>query len=65
MIEIHDTIKQLDQYLQNNDFCGYDPYDGLNSELFKKSFLYKSPILRFLWKWKIFPRILEKIGIIS
>jgi hypothetical protein len=35
MISIKDSLDRLFTYCQNQDWCGYDPYDGLNSKIFQ------------------------------
>lgn len=40
----------LKQYCEDEDFKGYDPYDGLNSRLFQKiPFISKNRIARLVW----------------
>ena len=46
---IDSVFRQLDQYVQKEDFRGWDLFDGLNSKLFKNSFFYRSALLRLVW----------------
>ena len=43
------SLSALRRYIDGHDLKGFDPYDGLNSALFKDSFLYKSKICRLIW----------------
>ncbi|MCA9407120.1 MAG: hypothetical protein H6755_01285 [Candidatus Omnitrophica bacterium] len=43
------TLQQLYQYVKQENFSGWDPFDGLNSVYFKESFFYKSEFLRLCW----------------
>ncbi len=56
--DVKDAVREKDslQFLQSlwryavtNDYRGYDPYDGLNSELFKSTGFYKNPKMRLFW----------------
>jgi hypothetical protein len=46
---IYSAFKHLDLYVQKENFKGWDPFDGLNSTLFKGSFFYRSALLRLIW----------------
>ncbi len=46
---IGSVFKQLDQYIQKENFKGWDLFDGLNSKLFKDSFFYRSALFRLAW----------------
>ena len=46
---IIDVFEKLDRFVKNENFKGWDLFDGLNSRLFKNSFLYRSAILRLIW----------------
>ena len=37
------------KYIEQNNFKGYDPYDGLNSPIIQKTFLKKIPLFRLAW----------------
>lgn len=36
-------------FLQKHDYAGYDPFDGLNSELFRNTRLYQHRLARLIW----------------
>lgn len=46
MVELLLTLYKA---LEEKDFKGYDPYDGLNSRIFKKSPCFRSAALRLAW----------------
>jgi hypothetical protein len=46
---IEDAFSRLDSYCRKANYKGWDLFDGLNSRLFRKSFLYKSEIFRLAW----------------
>lgn len=48
------TVIKLQEYIERNDYRGYDPYDGLNSPL------YKLPVLRSNKKIRFFSQQLIK-----
>lgn len=47
--KIKDSLNKLRNYCENQDFKGYDPYDGLNSPLIKFYPFQKSSLLRLIW----------------
>lgn len=48
--KIHHSFSVLKKYCEDNEFKGYDPYDGLNSKLFKAiPFAKKSRLIRLIW----------------
>jgi hypothetical protein len=46
--EIKHALEKLIAYIENENFKGYDPYDGLNSPLFKLPILRSNKSVRFL-----------------
>ena len=46
--KLTESIKSLLDYCKENDWSGYDPYDGLNSRLFQGSPFSKSKIFRLV-----------------
>ena len=42
-------LSKLYQYCKSGSYKGWDPFDGLNSQIFKHSPLYRSKILRLAW----------------
>ena len=42
-------LKKLKKYIVENDFIGYDPFDGLSSSLFNLPFLRDNRALKILW----------------
>jgi len=46
---IEGAFSRLDSYCRKANYKGWDLFDGLNSRLFRKSFLYKSEVLRLAW----------------
>ncbi len=44
-----DSFRALKQYCEQKRFKGWDPYDGLNSRLFRKSWFYRSKLAREIW----------------
>ena len=44
---IEESLKRLQEYAESQDYRGYDPYDGLNSPLFKLPLLRSSKLIRF------------------
>ena len=46
---IEDAFPRLDSYCRKANYKGWDLFDGLNSRLFRKSFLYKSEVFRLAW----------------
>lgn len=47
--EIRDSFLGLKQYVEDNNFKGYDPYDGLNSPIISKTPLKNSRFFRLAW----------------
>ncbi|MBN1983156.1 MAG: glycoside hydrolase family 88 protein [Chitinivibrionales bacterium] len=45
----NEILLRLLAYIQNNDYKGWDPYDGLNSPVIRKTPLYKSALFRLCW----------------
>lgn len=49
-MKIHDTLIQLKSYCEQQNFAGWDPYDGLNSKVFKAiPLIGNSAIARLIW----------------
>ena len=48
-ISIEDSLKKLDEYCSSSKFLGWDPYDGLNSNIFKGLGLNKVALFRLAW----------------
>ncbi len=46
---IQNSFKRLEQYIQQQEYQGWDLFDGLNSKLFKENFFYQYPLLRLIW----------------
>ena len=46
---IEQAFVRLDKYCREMNYRGWDVFDGLNSRLFRSSFLYKFPLLRLAW----------------
>ena len=46
---VNDSLDRLHQYLLNEDYNGWDLFDGLNSRFLHKSGLYNIPIVRLAW----------------
>jgi hypothetical protein len=46
---IEGAFSRLDSYCRKINYKGWDLFDGLNSRLFRKSFLYKSEVFRLAW----------------
>ena len=44
-----DSFLNLKKYCESQQFKGWDPYDGLNSKVFKNSFLNNYEFSRLLW----------------
>jgi len=48
-VDIKPHLEKLKKYIEENDYKGWDLFDGLNSRVFKNSPFYKSRILRLAW----------------
>lgn len=48
-MELSVITQTLLESVRKDEFCGFDPFDGLNSTLFKHSPLYKSGLMRLAW----------------
>ena len=46
---IKNSFNKLKDYCESEDFKGWDPYDGLNSKLFKAFKLDKVQFFRLAW----------------
>lgn len=47
---IEKSLEQLREYIEGQEYKGWDPYDGLNSKLFQSiPFLNKSRLMRLIW----------------
>ena len=50
MEDYNKVFEKLSKYCEDNNFEGYDPFDGLNSIFFKSiPFIKKSTIGRLVW----------------
>jgi rhamnogalacturonyl hydrolase YesR len=48
--KIHESFRKLADYCEKENYKGYDPYDGLNSSLFRSiPFLSKNRLARLTW----------------
>jgi hypothetical protein len=47
--ELNETLIETYRYCKNINYSGWDPYDGLNSKVFQRSFFKKSAIARIFW----------------
>ena len=43
------SFKSLKEYVEHENFEGWDPYDGLSSEYFQNSIFSKIPLARLAW----------------
>ena len=43
------SFKKLKMYIENQQFKGWDPYDGLNSEFFRSTPLINWDVSRLIW----------------
>ncbi len=43
------SLHSLYRYIKQEEYCGWDLFDGLNSGIFKRSSFYRSQILRLAW----------------
>ena len=48
-MDVRDSFNKLHDYVLSQEFKGWDPYDGLNSTIFRASGLDKIPIARLAW----------------
>lgn len=48
-LDLERLNRQIFKEIKNDDFKGYDPFDFLNSRIFKKTFLNKFYISRLIW----------------
>ena len=48
-MKIEKLLNQLIEPIERSNYVGWDVFDGLNSKLFKKTFIYKSRFFRLLW----------------
>jgi hypothetical protein len=46
---IRSALRALDDFCEKEDYKGWDPYDGLNSRLFKATSLNRHPFFRLAW----------------
>jgi len=47
--KVHNSFYQLKGYCESENFCGWDPYDGLNSLVFRVLPFKYSKLCRLLW----------------
>jgi len=47
--KVHNSFHQLKDYCENEKFCGWDPYDGLNSLVFRALLFKYSKLCRLFW----------------
>jgi len=45
----YSRLDRLYKYVQENDYTGYDPFDGLNAAMFKSPVLGESEFLKLFW----------------
>jgi hypothetical protein len=48
-MNFRDSFDKLASYVEDNNYRGYDPYDGLNSPIIQNTFLGKSRFFRLVW----------------
>jgi hypothetical protein len=62
-----ESFNKLKKYVENENFKGWDPFDGLNSIFFQKSFLKNNRLLKLLWLqfFKRSPINLRKIFLVK
>jgi hypothetical protein len=46
---VHESFEKLKKYCEQEEYSGWDNFDGLNSKMFKGSPLFKSKFLRLAW----------------
>ncbi len=49
MKRIEQSFDKLREYVEKEDYKGWDPYDGLNSKVFQSTFFRKSTLFRLCW----------------
>lgn len=49
MMQLSVITESLLESVRKDKFCGFDPFDGLNSTLFKRSPFYKSGLIQLAW----------------
>jgi hypothetical protein len=49
MLSIERSFNQLQNFIEHEEYRGWDLFDGLNSTVFKKSLFYQSELIRLLW----------------
>jgi hypothetical protein len=54
--KINNSLKLLEKYIKKNKYYGYDPYDGLESQMFSVPFLKSNRVFRFYFQ-QLFRRI--------
>ncbi len=47
--EIVSSLNRLLAWCEKHEFKGWDVFDGLNSRVLQKTFLYRSPLIRLAW----------------
>jgi hypothetical protein len=47
--KVHQALATLERYCYEQDYRGYDPYDGLNSRMFRATPFYHSRLFRLVW----------------
>ncbi len=67
MKKAEDTFNKLYEYLKQEEFKGWDPYDGLNSPLIQKTFLKRNYVVKliFIQLFKKNPLNLRKLFLIN
>jgi rhamnogalacturonyl hydrolase YesR len=48
-VKLHNSLSELQSYCERQGFIGWDPYDGLNSRVFKLLSLNKFALFRLIW----------------
>ena len=67
LTDLTNSINQVKLYCENEKFKGWDPYDGLNSLVFKLLKINKIPTFRWVWIqfFKRFPFNMRKFFLIK
>jgi hypothetical protein len=62
-MKIYKIIRNIKKKLENENYKGWDVFDGLNSKLFKRSFFFESRLCRLFWiqLFKLSPINLRKV----